>query len=101
MKPSEMSPERKQIFLDAFSKLGKPIIWKWDEENVSDIPSNVMIKQWVPQQDVLAHPNLKVFVTHGGLLSVQEALYHKTPLVGIPLGNDQRPNLLRWVKTIK
>ena len=96
-----MSPERKQIFLDAFSKLRKPIIWKWDEENVSDIPSNVMIKQWVPQQDVLAHPNLKVFVTHGGLLSVQEALYHKTPLVGIPLGNDQRPNLLRWVSTIK
>ena len=46
-------------------------------------------------QDLLAHPNLRVFVTHGGLLSLQEALYHKVPLVGIPLGNDQKPNLLR------
>ena len=96
-----MSQERKKVFLETFAKLEKPIIWKWDEENVGDLPSNVMIKQWVPQQDILAHPNLKVFVTHGGLLSVQEALYHKTPLVGIPLGNDQRPNLLRYRKHFK
>ena len=27
--------------------------------------------------------------------SVQEALYHMKPLLGIPLGNDQKPNLLR------
>ena len=101
VKPSEMSQERKKVFLETFAKLEKPIIWKWDEENVADLPSNVMIKQWVPQQDILAHPNLKVFVTHGGLLSVQEALYHKTPLVGIPLGNDQRPNLLRYGKPFK
>jgi glucuronosyltransferase len=52
----------------------------------------------LPQQDLLAHPNLKVFVTHGGLLSLQEALYHQTPLVGIPLGNDQKPNMLRAEK---
>ena len=38
----------------------------------------------------------RVFVSHGGLLSVQEALYHRTPLVGVPLGNDQKPNILRW-----
>merc|ERR1719370_2895649 len=38
---------------------------------------------------------LKPDYSHGGLLSLQEALYHKTPLVGIPLGNDQKPNLLR------
>ena len=37
-----------------------------------------------------------MFVSHGGLLSVQEALYHRTPLVGVPLGNDQKPNILRW-----
>ena len=45
-----------------------PILWKWDEDNIADLPKNVMIKKWVPQQDLLAHPNLKLFVTHGGLL---------------------------------
>ena len=54
-----------------------------------------MVSKWLPQNDLLAHPNLRVFVTHGGLLSLQEAIYHKTPLVGVPLVNDQKPNLVR------
>ena len=61
---------------------------------VDDIPKNVKISKWLPQQDLLAHPNLKVFITHGGLLSVQEAIYHGTILVGTPLANDQKPNLM-------
>ena len=44
---------------------------------------------------MLAHPNLKAFVTHGGLLSTQEALFHEVPLVGVPISNDQKPNMLR------
>ena len=30
-----------------------------------------------------------------GLLSTQEALFHMVPLVGVPLANDQTPNLIR------
>ena len=30
-----------------------------------------------------------------GLLSTQEALYHKVPLVGVPISNDQKPNMMR------
>ena len=33
--------------------------------------------------------SVQAFVTHGGLLSVMEAIYHETILVGIPLANDQ------------
>ena len=54
-----------------------------------------MLQKWLPQNDLLAHPNLKLFVTHGGLLSTQEALYHEVPLVGVPISNDQKPNLMR------
>ena len=39
-----------------------------------------------------------MFVTHGGIGSLTEAIYHKAALVGIPFSNDQRPNLLRAVK---
>lgn len=39
-----------------------------------------------------AHPNLKVFVTHGGLASMTEALYLGVPLVLIPLVVDQLKN---------
>lgn len=98
MKPSQMKAEQKQVFLDTFRQIKHPVIWKWDEESIPNLPENVILSKWLPQQDLLAHPNLRVFVTHGGLLSVQEALYHRTPLVGIPLGNDQKPNLLRAEK---
>ena len=36
-----------------------------------------------------------VFVTHGGLGSLQEAIYHKAVIVGMPFSNEQRQNILR------
>ena len=35
---------------------------------ISQVPSNVHILPWLPQFDILSHPNLKLFITHGGLL---------------------------------
>ena len=95
---SQMSKEQQMIFQESFRALEMPIIWKWDSEDLEGVPKNVLIKKWLPQNDILAHPNLKVFVTHGGLLSTQEALYHGVPLVGIPLGNDQQAVMMRAEK---
>ena len=96
LKPSQMEESQKAVFRESFKELkDMPIIWKWDEDDLSGIPENVMVQKWLPQNDLLAHPNLKVFVTHGGLLSTQESLFHSIPLVGVPISNDQKPNLLR------
>ena len=66
-----MGEERLAVFLETFAQLKHTVIWKWDGEEMAGLPSNVILQTWVPQQDLLAHPNLKVFVTHGGLLSLQ------------------------------
>ena len=95
IQPTDMSSKRKEAFLETFRKLKYQIIWKWNEDSIPDLPPNVILTKWVPQQDLLAHPNLKAFVTHGGLLSTQEALFHEVPLVGVPISNDQKPNMLR------
>lgn len=40
-----------------------------------------------------AHPNVKLFITHGGFHSVEEAIYNAKPIVGIPFFADQHSNM--------
>ncbi|XP_066982218.1 UDP-glycosyltransferase UGT5-like [Macrobrachium rosenbergii] len=86
-----MPVKYRNMFIEAFSKLNQRILWKFETDLVG-IPENVMISPWLPQQDILGHPNVRVFISHGGLLSLQEALYHGTPVVALPLFGDQPTN---------
>lgn len=52
------------------------------------VPANVIIKSYVDQLKVLQHTD--VFITHGGMNSVQEWLYYGVPLVVYPLHLEQR-----------
>ncbi|CAG7729478.1 unnamed protein product [Allacma fusca] len=63
-----------------------------------DLPKNVRLYEWLPLQDILAHPKTKMFMTHGGLLSSQEAIYHAVPMVGIPLFCDQDLNIRHYTQ---
>jgi glucuronosyltransferase len=47
--------------------------------------------------DTTAHPNVRLFITHGGLLSTQETIHRGVPVVGIPLLGDQKLNMARAV----
>merc|ERR1711872_1145399 len=93
--PSLLSNERRKVFLQTFQELNIPVLWRWDSDYKDDLPNNVVMRKWLPQQSILAHKNLKVFVTHGGLFSLMEALYYETLVVGLPFANDQLPNLVR------
>lgn len=41
------------------------------------------------------HPNVKLFLTHCGGLSSQEAIHFQTPIVGVPVFLDQQFNAQR------
>lgn len=89
-------PEEKRIaFVNVFRGLKEKIIWKYENDSLPDKPPNVLIKSWMPQSDILAHPKVKLFITHGGLLGTTEGLYHGVPMVGIPIYGDQELNLAR------
>ncbi|KAB5545735.1 hypothetical protein GE09DRAFT_1224689 [Coniochaeta sp. 2T2.1] len=50
---------------------------------------------FAPQRAVLAHPKTALFVTHGGGSSVNESLFHGTPMLCHPFFFDQPLNGLR------
>lgn len=123
----------KMGLLKVFKELRQTVIWKLEAE-LTDIPKNVHILKWAPQQSILckwnslssivittilfyslnetekntswfiqiflftAHRNCKLFVSHGGLLSISESLHYGVPIIGIPLFADHHVNMIRAVK---
>jgi len=47
---------------------------------------------WLPQNDLLGHKDIKAFVSHMGHNSLYESAYHGVPVVGFPLCVDQQSN---------
>ena len=56
---------------------------------------------WVPQNDLLADPRVRLFVSHGGLNSVVESVYHAKPLLVFPLVWDQPLNAATAADKVK
>ncbi|XP_036338963.1 UDP-glycosyltransferase UGT5-like isoform X2 [Rhagoletis pomonella] len=90
---SHLTEEKTKIMFKVISKLPYKVLWKWGESVRPGQSKNIIYKEWLPQDDILAHPNVKLFITHGGMGSVVEAQYHGVPIVGIPLFGDQPSNM--------
>jgi hypothetical protein len=50
---SSMPVHIQETFLRVFSRLPQRIIWKWEKDGQSQIPDNVRLVDWLPQQDLL------------------------------------------------
>lgn len=83
-----------QTCIDAFSQEDVDIIisvgQKFNVKKLKNISSNIHIYSTVPQLQVLEMAD--VFVTHGGMNSVSEALVYGVPMVVIPFVSDQPVN---------
>ena len=58
----------------------------------SHLNSNIKVVEWLPQSDLLAHKNIRAFVSHVGHNSLYESAYHGVPVVAVPLFGDQPAN---------
>ncbi|TNM98052.1 hypothetical protein fugu_014298 [Takifugu bimaculatus] len=86
---SEMPEETTTIFLEAFRQIPQKVIWRYTGQIDGNLPDNVKIMKWVPQNDLLAHPGARAFITHAGSHGLYEGLCHAVPMVMVPLSAEQ------------
>lgn len=98
VRADSLSDAKREAFLHSLGKLKQRVLWKWENDTIPNQPPNVFIRKWMPQRDILCeiirfffvcalhdihvtlffssclgHPNVRVFMTHGGLLGSSEA----------------------------
>ncbi|VDM77814.1 unnamed protein product [Strongylus vulgaris] len=81
-------------FFTAFSHFPEiTFIVKYESTNCTlYVPPNVQLAQWIPQAELMGHPNYKAIITHGGLSSILETLSVGKPLILMPLFADHGKN---------
>nr|QCP68996.1 flavonoid 3-O-glucosyltransferase [Salvia miltiorrhiza] len=85
---------------EALETCGFPFLWSLKEHAKKSLPTGFLertnslgkIVAWAPQQQVLAHENVGVFVTHCGWNSILESISSCVPLICRPFFGDQMLN---------
>jgi len=98
---ADMPEEKKKAFLEAFAQFPDiNFLWKYekDEHEVAKGYKNVFTGKWLPQNDILDHPKLLAFISHGGMNSVMEGSTKGVPMICIPIFGDQTRNAMLLVR---
>ncbi|XP_052754199.1 UDP-glucosyltransferase 2-like [Galleria mellonella] len=97
LKSAALPEHIRRGLIQVLGELPYTVLWKFEEE-ISGLPKNVHVRPWMPQPSILAHSNVKLFITHGGLLSTLESLQYGIPLLAIPMFGDQPGNAERAIR---
>uniref|UniRef100_A0A6P7GID3 UDP-glucuronosyltransferase 2B9-like n=1 Tax=Diabrotica virgifera virgifera TaxID=50390 RepID=A0A6P7GID3_DIAVI len=89
---ANLKEDKKNSIIEALGQLKQTVLWKFDKD-LDNLPKNVIQRKWLPQKEILAHPNLKLIISHGGALSSVEASAIGVPVLGIPFLLDQNANI--------
>ena len=89
VKAEQFTEHIREAFVRAFGRIKQKVLWKYENETLPNKPDNLMISPWIPQRDILSHPNVKLFISHGGYLGTTEATSEGVPILGLPIYGDQ------------
>jgi UDP-N-acetylglucosamine:LPS N-acetylglucosamine transferase len=74
-----------ETFTTVVEELGENVKKVFRDNN----PNVRVTNHFVPQKWILQQDNIKVFISHCGMNSVQESLYNGIPILGVPFQMDQ------------
>ena len=89
---SELPKHVLHAIIENVRKLPHKVLWKYEKDHMEGKPDNVKLVKWVAQTEVLSHPNVVLFVNHGGAFGTQEGTYYGVPMLTVPFYADQFRN---------
>ncbi|XP_049486526.1 UDP-glucuronosyltransferase 2A2 isoform X1 [Panthera uncia] len=88
-----LSDEKANLIASALAQIPQKVLWRYKGKKPATLGANTRLYDWIPQNDLLGHPQTKAFITHGGTNGIYEAIYHGVPMVGVPMFADQPDNI--------
>ncbi|XP_012584764.1 PREDICTED: UDP-glucuronosyltransferase 1-8 isoform X2 [Condylura cristata] len=89
-------PEKKAMEIaDGLGKIPQTVLWRYTGPRPSNLAKNTILVKWLPQNDLLAHPKTRAFITHSGSHGIYEGICNAVPMVMLPLFGDQMDNAKR------
>ncbi|XP_038604741.1 UDP-glucuronosyltransferase 1-6-like isoform X9 [Tachyglossus aculeatus] len=89
-------PEKKAMEIaEALGRVPQTVLWRYTGTPPANLAKNTKLVKWLPQNDLLAHPKTRAFVTHAGSHGIYEGICNGVPMVLLPLFGDQMDNAVR------
>ncbi|MFY1634918.1 glycosyltransferase [Solwaraspora sp. WMMB335] len=90
-----LSAAQLDAFAEALGRIGPrhQVLWKPPADRraalTGPLPAHIRVEEWIPSQlAVLAHPNVRAFVCHGGANGFHEGIYFGQPMLLTPFWLD-------------
>lgn len=64
VRSANLTTDLRETIIGALSELPYKVLWKWETDHLPGQPPNVIIRKWLPQQDVLGK-YIKLFISCG------------------------------------
>ncbi|CAH1641750.1 unnamed protein product [Spodoptera littoralis] len=94
--PTLLPADRIEVLVKTLSQMPHDVLWKWNGDILPGRTDNIRIAKWLPQQDLLRHPKIKLFITQAGLQSTDEAISGGVPMIAFPMFADQPYNAEKY-----
>uniref|UniRef100_A0A8C5WDB7 UDP-glucuronosyltransferase n=1 Tax=Leptobrachium leishanense TaxID=445787 RepID=A0A8C5WDB7_9ANUR len=92
---SELPMEKAMVIAKALGSVPQKVLWRYTGKAPSNLAENTHLVKWLPQNDLLAHPKARAFISHAGSHGIYEAVCNAVPAVMLPLFGDQMDNAVR------
>ncbi|OCT61263.1 UDP-glucuronosyltransferase 1-6 [Xenopus laevis] len=92
---SEMPMNIAMDIAEALRYIPQQVFWRYTGKTPPNLGDNTHLVKWLPQNDLLAHPKARAFITHAGSHGIYEGICNAVPMVMLPLLGDQMDNAIR------